>query len=168
MGGHASDDQGAQEQASGESHNFNFSREGFLFYKFGEKLIWSWRVFLLDEDGFVLKSLFYFHFHEDELGERIARLVNEGFVVRGHSEVGKSADLSVLPEAFVISLDRLPSHGRAYAEWVWAAKKRQHIPIMFVGGKEDKVEAMKLKFPTAIYCSGEDLISVLKGLEDKI
>ena len=35
----------------------------------------------------------------------------------------------------MISLDRLPSHGRAVAEWLWEAKKRQHIPIVFLGGQ---------------------------------
>lgn len=65
------------------------------------------------------------------------------------------------PEAVIISLDRLPSHGRAVAEWLWEARKRQGIPILFAGGTADKVEATRAKFPNAMFCSSDDVLSVL-------
>ena len=69
-----------------------------------------------------------------------------------------------LPDVLVICLDRLPSHGRAYAEWLWEAKKRQHIPIIFCGGAADKVEATKTKFPKALYCTNNELLRLLKKI----
>jgi hypothetical protein len=79
-----------------------------------------------------------------------------------------TADLkNNLPEALVICLDRLPSHGKAYAEWLWEAKKRQHIPIVICGGKSEKVESIRLKFPKAIFCSNEKLLDVLTKLKNK-
>ncbi len=69
-----------------------------------------------------------------------------------------------LPDLMVISLDRLPSHGRAVAEWVWEAKKRQHIPILFCGGEPDKVAATKAKFPKAIYCATDAVAATIAKL----
>jgi hypothetical protein len=64
----------------------------------------------------------------------------------------------------VISLDRLPSHGRAIAELIWEAKKRQRIPILFAGGAPDKVKATREKLPKARYCGWDE---VLRTLEDE-
>ena len=35
----------------------------------------------------------------------------------------------------MISLERLPSHGRAVAKWLWSAQYRRVIPVVFVGGR---------------------------------
>jgi hypothetical protein len=72
--------------------------------------------------------------------------------------------VEALPEIFLISLDRLPSHGRQYAEWVWESKKRQHIPIVFVDGEPGKVEATRAKFPKAIFCTSDKLVANIKKL----
>jgi hypothetical protein len=86
-------------------------------------------------------------------------------VVRTHWSTTESADLKdKLPEALVVSLDRLPSHGRAMAEWLWEAKKRQHIPIVFEGGAPDKVAATKSKFPDAVYCPTGGVAAALARL----
>lgn len=69
-----------------------------------------------------------------------------------------------LPDLFIISLDRLPSHGRQYVQWLWEAKKRQHIPVIFVDGKPDKVEETKQKFPKARYCTSDQLIDTVQQL----
>ena len=71
-----------------------------------------------------------------------------------------------LPDAVVISLDRLPSHGRAVAEWFWEAKSRRGIPIVFEGGKPDKVAAASEKFPEARFCETgqvEDMLRTPSG-----
>lgn len=101
-----------------------------------------------------MPQILYLHWHDAELQERIALLRKTGCEVIGHSSaetLAKSAE--PLPDALIISLDRLPSHGRAVAEWFWEAKKRQHIPIIFAGGQADKVKSTKEKFPTAIFCA---------------
>jgi hypothetical protein len=65
------------------------------------------------------------------------------------------------PEAVVISLDRLPAHGRAVAEWLWEAKKRRQIRLIFAGGQPEKVEVAREKFPEAQFASWEELPAVL-------
>lgn len=101
-----------------------------------------------------MPSIAYLHWHEAELQERIALLRKSGYEVIGHANADTHAKfVEPLPEALIISLDRLPSHGRAVAEWFWEAKKRQHIPIIFAGGQADKVKSTKEKFPTAIFCA---------------
>jgi hypothetical protein len=51
-----------------------------------------------------------------------------------------------MPEALVISLDRLPSHGRQIAEW-FRRRRRQAIPLVFVGRAAEKVEEFPARFP---------------------
>jgi hypothetical protein len=89
-----------------------------------------------------MASIFYLHWNEEELAPRVVALLAEGHEVRCHwSTVEPPKWGDYLPDAVVISLDRLPSHGRAVAEWIWEAKKRQTIPILFAGGEADKVKA---------------------------
>ena len=110
-------------------------------------------------------TLFYIHWHKQELKERIAALKELKFTIQSHwnqEEVVKWGEN--LPDIFVISLDRLPSHGRQYAQWLWEAKKRQHIPVIFVDGKPGKVEDTKAKFPKAIYTTSGKLTDAIKKL----
>lgn len=110
-------------------------------------------------------NLFYIHWNETELKQKIIPLIKAGYKVKFHFDTELTADLkNHLPDALIICLDRLPSHGRAYAEWMWEAKKRQHIPVIFCGGKEEKVKAIKEKFPKAVFCTNEDLLTVLKNV----
>lgn len=113
-----------------------------------------------------MKRVFFIHFHEAELKEKIQPVKQAGYKVGCHFSTGPTANFKDNPpDVFVISLDRLPSHGKAYAEWLWEAKKRQHIPIVFCGGKQEKVMAIKEKLPKAIYCSNEKLLSTLEKIK---
>jgi hypothetical protein len=110
-------------------------------------------------------KVFYLHFNEDELKERIASLCAAGHQLLTHwstNEVAKLGDF--VPDVVVISLDRLPSHGRGYASWIWYAKKRQHIPIIFAGGQEEKVAVTRQQFPKGVYCSTEEVPKVVDDL----
>jgi hypothetical protein len=111
-------------------------------------------------------SVFYVHWDEDESRERAAGLRKAGFSVRAHwkaSEYPRFRSDS-LPKVFLISLDRLPSHGRAIAEWVWEAKTRRSIPIIFSGGAADKVKATRALFPGAHYCKTGDEVAAIERL----
>lgn len=113
-----------------------------------------------------MASLFYIHFNETELEERLKQLDKTGLQLSGHWSTEQAADFgNTLPDIFVISLDRLPSHGRQYVQWLWEAKKRRHIPVIFVDGKPDKVTATKEKFPQALYCTSKELPAILKRLQ---
>jgi hypothetical protein len=113
-----------------------------------------------------MKNIFFIHWNEEELKEKIAPLKKAGYKVDYHFSTGTRADFKDnLPDVLIISLDRLPSHGKAYAEWLWEAKKRQPIPVIFCGGQEEKVFPLKEKFPKAIFCSPEALVKELDKLK---
>jgi len=67
------------------------------------------------------------------------------------------------PDAFVIDLSRLPSHGREVATFFRGRKPTRHIPIVFVGGAPEKVEAMRKLLPDAVYTAPERLRSALRA-----
>lgn len=113
-----------------------------------------------------MKHIFFIHFNEEELKEKITPLKEAGYKVDYHFNTESVADFRKdIPEILVVCLDRLPSHGRRYAEWLWEAKKRQHIPIIFCGGKDEKVETTKAKLPKAIFCNNGNLVSTLDKLK---
>lgn len=111
-------------------------------------------------------SVFYVHWDEEEARERVASLQARRFAVRAHwkaDEIPRFRSAS-WPDAFVISLDRLPEQGRSLAEWVWSAKARQSIPIVFSGGAPDQVKAARALFPGAHYCHSREESRVLERL----
>lgn len=109
-----------------------------------------------------MANIFYLHWHEAEAAKHVKPLTAAGHRVRVHSNIEKTADFGPTPsDAFVISLDRLPSHGRAVAAVLWEAKNRRSIPVVFVGGAADKVNATKAIFPSATYCSRNELLDVV-------
>ena len=66
------------------------------------------------------------------------------------------------PHAFVISLARLPSHGREVATFLRGAKATRHIPIVFVAGQPEKVDAIRRHIPDAAYTSLQGLDAALR------
>ena len=113
-----------------------------------------------------MKKIFFIHFNEVELKEKIQPLKQAGYKVDCHFSTETTANFKDnLPDGLVICLDRLPSHGSRYAEWLWEAKKRQHIPIIFCGGKPEKVIAVKEKLPNAFFCSNERLLTTLEKIK---
>ncbi len=111
-------------------------------------------------------TLFYIHWHEMECVERTGALRRAGHTVRPHWSTSTPPALGKddLPDALVISLDRLPSHGRQVAAWLWEAKKRQHIPIVFEGGAPDKTAAARKQFPKAVFCATGAVAAALEGV----
>lgn len=112
-----------------------------------------------------MKKIFFIHWNEAELKEKIKPLQNAGYKVDYHYNTETVADFRKnLPDTLVICLDRLPSHGKRYAAWLWEAKKRQHIPVVFCGGKPEKTKPIRSDFPQAIFCSNENLLTTLGKL----
>lgn len=56
-----------------------------------------------------------------------------------------------IPEAILIDLDRLPSHGREVAVALRNSKLTRHIPIIFAGGVPEKVERVRQELPDAVF-----------------
>ena len=66
------------------------------------------------------------------------------------------------PDAFVIDLSRLPSHGREIAIALRQSPKTAHIPLVFCGGAWEKIEQTRALLPDATYCSSAALVPSLK------
>jgi hypothetical protein len=94
------------------------------------------------------------HWKESEVPERVARLEAEGYEVDGRMP-GTSVGIRELredpPTAFVIDLGRLPSHGREVAYALRQSKALRSIPIVFVGGTEEKVAPVREALPDATF-----------------
>lgn len=104
-----------------------------------------------------MAKVFFLHWNKDEAAELVKPLRDAGHSVAVHFDTSKGAKPKSLPEVFVISLERLPSHGRAVAEWFWEAKSRQSIPLIFAGGEPAKVAVVRAKFPEAEFCKLSDM-----------
>jgi CheY-like chemotaxis protein len=65
------------------------------------------------------------------------------------------------PDAFVIDLSRLPSHGREIAIALRQSKATRAIPIVFCDGDEEKVAKTRALLPDAVYCRFSKLRSKL-------
>jgi hypothetical protein len=68
-------------------------------------------------------------------------------------------------DAVVINLSRLPSHGREVATALRGAKSTRHIPILFVEGAPEKVEAIRQLLPDAVYTTWPRIPAALKKLK---
>ena len=66
------------------------------------------------------------------------------------------------PDAFVIDLSRLPSHGREIAIALRQSPRTRCVPIVFCGGNEEKVNAIRNTLPYASYSTLEKLRSTLR------
>lgn len=116
-----------------------------------------------------MARIVYIHWHESELLDRIRPLVGEGHEVVPHWSQGTPAPIrEPYPDVLVVSLDRLPSHGRSCAEWFWEAKKRRSIPLVFEGGPAGKVEAIRAKFPAVHHCETGGVAAVLRTLSETV
>jgi hypothetical protein len=67
------------------------------------------------------------------------------------------------PDAVVIDLSRLPSHGREIGVWLRTVKATRAIPIVFVGGEPAKLEKVKAVLPDAAYATTANFNRILKS-----
>lgn len=100
--------------------------------------------------------------------ERAKLLRSAGFAVDsspmvGSGIVGQMRDFA--PDAVVIDLDRLPSHGREMAILLRGSKATRHIPLVLAGGVVDKVARIRGELPDAVYAVWDDVaVAVKKAL----
>jgi CheY-like chemotaxis protein len=96
------------------------------------------------------------HWNAAEARERAARLRRWGHRVSVAPTDGPAllaAAASDPPQAFVIDLGRLPSHGRAVAvEWR-RRKTTRAIPLVFLDGERERVSRVRALLPDAVYAS---------------
>jgi CheY-like chemotaxis protein len=102
------------------------------------------------------------HWHEAEAAERAERLRSFGHDVVVHWQQDGGGDLTRAlaaepPDALVIDLGRLPSHGREVATWLRQKKSLRHVPIVFVPGDEAKTARIRELLPDAVFAPWERL-----------
>jgi CheY-like chemotaxis protein len=107
------------------------------------------------------------HWHEAEAAERAAKLRAAGHDVVVHWQHDGGGELTrgltaSPPEAIVIDLGRLPSHGRAIATWVREKKALRHVPLVFVPGDAEKTARLRATFPDATYAPWPKLPAAMK------
>ena len=101
-----------------------------------------------------MKTVRLVHWNEDEGLERQKQLEAFGFDAVFDFGDGVFAMRQIrasLPDAVVIDLSRMPSHGREVAQGLRGAKGTRHVPIVFVDGEPEKVARTKQLFPDAAY-----------------
>lgn len=102
----------------------------------------------------VPKTIRLIHWNEDEGLERQKLLEALGFETAFDFGDGIFALRQLRaspPDAVVIDLTRLPSHGRDVARSLRGAKATRHLPLVFVEGEPEKVRATKALLPDATY-----------------
>jgi len=105
------------------------------------------------------------HWKAGEAGPLLAALRAGGHAVdydEKWSSDGFRAMRASPPDAFVIDLSRLPSHGREVAVFFRGHKATRLIPIVFVDGAPEKVDAIRKLLPDAVYTSAGRLPSALR------
>jgi len=90
----------------------------------------------------------------DQAREHARVLDNAGFQVdaaafRTDKIITRIRDAS--PAVILIDLDDRPSHGHAVAILLRSSKSVCHIPIVFAGGKQDKLERIRREIPGAFF-----------------
>ena len=113
----------------------------------------------------MVKRLVVVHWNKEEAKDRVARLRKAGYRVGVYSRQGGEGLREFRnrpPDAFVIDLSRLPSHGRAVATFLRQQKGTRHVPIAFVGGAASKVARVRHELPDAVYTQWPRIRSAIR------
>jgi len=105
-----------------------------------------------------------FHWHAGEAAALLRALRAAGHAVESTGKIEPGTFRAIgqsPPEAFVIDLSRLPSHGREVAVFLRGRKSTREVPIVFVEGASQKLEAIRKLLPDAAYTSLAKLPSAL-------
>ena len=104
------------------------------------------------------------HWNAAEAAERAARLPADEFEV-DHAPLD-TASLRALrtnpPDALLIDLGRLPSHGRDVGVAMCQTRTTRRIPLVFVDGDPAKVERVRQLLPDAVYTDWTNIQSALR------
>ncbi len=104
------------------------------------------------------------HWNAGESRDRAVTLRAAGYIVN-HAQVTPETLRELRrnpPDAVLIDLSRIPSHGRDVALGIRGSNTTRHIPIVFVGGDAKKVAGIKKLLPDAEYTTWRRIRSSLK------
>ncbi len=96
-----------------------------------------------------------FHWNEAEAQPTLERLRAGGHEIEYQEKLvsGLFSSLKRMPpDAVLIDLSRLPSHGLEVAIAIRGSKSTRRVPLVFAGGAPEKLEPIRAKLPDAVYC----------------
>jgi CheY-like chemotaxis protein len=111
------------------------------------------------------KQVRLIHWDEGESQEKSARLEAAGYDVDCSLPAGPDVLREMRrdpPDALVIDLSRLPSHGRDIALAIRHTKATRHVPLIFVEGETEKVKRVQGLLPDALFTTWPRIRSTLK------
>lgn len=107
-----------------------------------------------------MHRLFLIHWNAAEADALAAPLRLQGVEVIVEAEDGGRAAKAIHaapPDAVVISLARLPSHGRAVAEHLLTRRATQDLPFVFAGGTPNAIAKVQQIAPSAKFVALAEL-----------
>ncbi|MGB8656316.1 MAG: hypothetical protein WCE90_00855 [Candidatus Zixiibacteriota bacterium] len=112
-----------------------------------------------------MKRIRLIHWNSEEAKKQVECLKEIGYQVV--YELPKGPDFlrelgNNPPDAVVIDLCRLPSQGRDMALAIRHQKSTRHLPLVFVGGEEEKVARIREHLPDAVYTAWSQIHGVLR------
>ena len=104
------------------------------------------------------------HWNAAESKQRAERLERAGYhVVTVESNgAGFRSLIEDPPEAMVIDMSRIPSHGRDVALMMRQRKSTRRLPLVFVDGDPEKMGRVRQLLPDAVYTSWASIDASLK------
>ena len=118
-----------------------------------------------------VKRIFFIHWNREEAEQRAQELRRLGFEMLPGWEAGLSLIRQIdseLPDAVIISLSQMPSHGREVGRALRQRRRTRHIPLVYVGGEPAKVAGVQALLPDARYCQWDQLPdAILEACERK-
>lgn len=113
----------------------------------------------------LMNQILYVHWKPAEASAEVKTLKQAGHSVQvfsSHGGVRVSDIHDSMPDVVVINLDRLPSHGRATAQWLRTTSSTRKIPIVFCGGQPAKVDLARQLLADAVFCNREELADAVQ------
>ncbi len=109
--------------------------------------------------------ILFVHWHADEARHLTGILAASGIKAELWRDTLKLSEVRAMaPRACVISLRRLPSHGRAVADALQSTKWARAIPLFFLDGNPDKLALTLERFPSARHATLTTLPRLLAAL----
>ena len=107
-----------------------------------------------------MQTIRLIHWKAEEAEERAARLAALGYHVDCRPPTGRGFLRELAqnpPDAVLIDLARLPSQGRDLVIQIRRQAATRQVPLIFAGGQEAKVDAIRELLPDAMYAQWPDL-----------
>ncbi len=115
-----------------------------------------------------MHCVYFIHWKPTEARVRVAFLRDRGYdvICEAYSPSAFKKMKATPPDAFVIDLTRLPSHGRDVALAIRQTRSLRSVPLVFVDGNAEKVRQIRGLLPDAVYTPWRRVRSALRRALD--